>query len=492
MGLERRLWEGLGPRELSKRQRRGSSAQSSSTTGAFNEGEVRFVPAAYSLSGQAYYLLRIPGMTRNGYVCHCVRVDEDGLSAYERVSTQGPFWGHVETREVPAVLVPLLAQLLADPPYFEKPARPRRPPGVGRLPPFCPSPAAGRARPLDRILAAPTFPAVQWAGSAEALRAAGLGLLALPTPRGACCVMRRVDTAVSVWRAAGERVPLEEVLLRCVHGPIGPRYGRRAHPGRAPTLATRRSSQLVVLRGAGSFFAGVPQECELMGLPPHDPLHALLCAEDPGRAHSLLFRGVSVHTSAAVFESLRSSAALPAGRWRVMSAYTGCGTFLAGLRTIGQPYVLVGAGDIDPSCRALIEAVNLPGVAEHAGARWYADSRSDEATLGAPPSDLLLGGFECTTVSGLNRHTSETNIRGTIADLRAVLRYVHAHRPAAFVLENVTRWKAESLQWALAELNALLEELRPLYHLPPPEVLCCSWYGAAMARPRLIWVGVRR
>ena len=120
MGLERRLWEGLGPRELSKRQRRGSSAQSSRTTGAFNEGEVRFVPAAYSLSGQAYYLLRIPGMTRNGYVCHCVRVDEDGLSAYERVSTQGPFWGHVETREVPAVLVPLLAQLLADPPYFER------------------------------------------------------------------------------------------------------------------------------------------------------------------------------------------------------------------------------------------------------------------------------------------------------------------------------------------------------------------------------------
>ena len=282
------------------------------------------------------------------------------------------------------------------------------------------------------------------------------------------------------WREVhGESTVPAALLLACLYGPAGEIHGRRAHPGMLCTLSTSRSSHPVDVRRR--CFLGTPQKLALMGFALDAPFSRLLMGLDPEPAHSVLFRGVSQYTSVRVFAWLMAHGGLPAGAvWRVLLAWAGGGTFAAGLATAGQAYHVVGMSERYAVCRGLLRA-------QYPDAPLWDDAGSSEATIDAPPADGFIGGFPCTSASGLNQHATSADVQRTLDGVDAALEYVRHHRPQFVVLENVTRWLHSPLRWGLDHLTRLLEALPYRWHRC---MLCPSKCAAPMARPRLIWVGV--
>ena len=334
---------------------------------------------------------------------------------------------------------------------------------------------------LGEVTAHPSAPCLELLGSREYELGAAWGLWDLDVAEGTVCVFRRLEGAVARWQEHhGAGPPPSSVLLQGLHGPAGEVHGRRAHPGLLCTLATSRSSHPIDVRRRS--FLGTPQKLQLMRFDSRDLLSTLLVAESAGVAHSMLFRGVSACTSARIFSWARQYAGLPTERpWRVMLQWAGAGTFAAGLRQLGQPYEVVGASECDGTCRRLLEA-------QYPDVPVWPDAGSVAATVDAPPSDVCLGGFPCTTASGLNRHATSADVQRTLDNVDAALDYVRHHRPRLVVLENVTRWLHTPLRWGLDHLTVMLDGLPYRWQRC---LMCPSQCGGPMARPRLVWVGIR-
>ena len=348
-------------------------------------------------------MLLLPILAENRAVMRCVVIFDDGTLYNDFVSCNGLLLRRAtRLEEPPAHLAEAVLDLFDDMPthglFQERFVRALRGhsatgetehcrgrlPAAGELPRLhCPLPPS---RPLARILSA--------ASGREPLRGREMrlgtewGLFEVAHHPAACVVFRSVETAVRQWQRAhpeAAAVP-SEVLARRIHGlDAAQTAGRRACPSMAPTLASSPSSRLIHL--ASRSFVSIAQECELFGLPRKDVLHKALAAladESPSVAHSVLCRGVSLHASTAIFAFINGLGVLPC-KWRVMSAFSGGGLFLAGLRQV-VPYTLVGASDKSTVCQRLLQRCH-PGVPVHRSATCRA------ATRDAPWADVFLAGF---------------------------------------------------------------------------------------------------
>ena len=370
---------------------------------------LKLAPADHEGPDPAYMVL-LPTPAENRCVARCVILYDDGSLKPDFISEHSHLLRHAAPIDVPQHLTQRVLEVLDDPPTHglfglgsfsrRKAARTGPSPHTApdELPPLrSPLPPS---RPLHDILETPTILDSQRIdGRREGRMGDAWGLFSLDLPSGACVVFRRVESAVKRWRAAlgpdtdpEEPVP-PELLERCVHGlPSEATTGHRASPGVAPTLAASPTSQLIIL--SSKCIASTAQLSELFGLPSGDPLRVALEEMHPTRAHSLLCRGISLHSSTAMFDFVQSLGVMPSTRpWRVATAFSGPGTFLAGLRAIKQKYILVKADDIDKQCRRLLLLChpNAKGIVGR-------DSTCHASTFDALPADILLSGFPCVKV----------------------------------------------------------------------------------------------
>ena len=150
----------------------------------------------------------------------------------------------------------------------------------------------------------------------------------------------------------------------------------------------------------------------------------------------MICNGVCAVTTCAVLDTLRSHPSSPLralSTWRIVTAFSGCDTFLACVRACGIKYTILASSDTDPTCRRVLSAT--PHRQAHRPDIHH-DSRG-EAAKTAPASDLTAWGFPCVTFSLLNHHTSDETISSTLQCYIDAFEYIRLRRPAVFLFENV-------------------------------------------------------
>ena len=205
----------------------------------------------------------------------------------------------------------------------------------------------------------------------------------------------------------------------------------------------------------------------------------------------MLCSGVSNHVMTQVLTFLRSNAASPLcglTTWRIVTAFSGPESFLACVRSLSPTlsYVLLASSDTSPACRAVIRAVHSrlqskpPAIfesAQSAGARL------------APFGELTCWGFPCVLFSDLNRFATDDDIAGSISLFDAAFDYLLLRRPPVFIFENVASLLSTRLVWVVDHFLFKINSLGG-YRIYL-SILCPSYFGASMSRPRLIVVAMQ-
>lgn len=317
------------------------------------------------------------------------------------------------------------------------------------------------------------------------------GVLRLPSP--AMIVFGHLERKVRAWlrcriprasRAYFRRrlescVPPYRIILSCIIFP----------EALCPTLSAQRSG--LPIRLCDFTFLTLSHLWSLFGLPAPDSLLRVLRSFKAPTWHRLLCSGVSNHTFSPVLSFLRDDSASPLHgllHWCIATAFSGPETFLACVRSLSPPqlYTLVAVSDPDPTCRAVIRASHLrlqstpPLICEFA---------QSMGACTAPSSDLTYWGFPCVLYSDLNRFVTDDDIANSICLFDTAFEYVRLRRPRVFIFENVASLMSERLVWVvdhfLFKINALGG-----YRIYVG-ILCASFFGANMARPRLIVVAMQ-
>ena len=151
------------------------------------------------------------------------------------------------------------------------------------------------------------------------------------------------STVVAYRRRYGESASVPAAMLK---------RHVRALDAPAPTLTTSHSSHPIVL-GPQPKFLGPRALLSRMGIPPSDPLHAILERESPRRVLRAIGRGVHFLAASSVLHLLLTEPESPLhGRtgWRCGRAFAGCDTFGAALRAAVPDSVVVSASEASSAC----------------------------------------------------------------------------------------------------------------------------------------------
>ena len=117
-----------------------------------------------------------------------------------------------------------------------------------------------------------------------------------------------------------------------------------------------------------------------------------------------------------------------------------------------------------------------------------------------PPCDLLIAGFPCTDVSGLNPGSLSESTRRTIRDASKrtgsvfsnLVEYLRKHQPKLLVLENVTKLAAVSPVCPVSPLGDCLEMLEEAGYFVKVFWLDAYFFGFPVHRSRLYFAGMRK
>lgn len=111
-----------------------------------------------------------------------------------------------------------------------------------------------------------------------------------------------------------------------------------------------------------------------------------------------------------------------------------------------------------------------------------------------PKFDVLLAGFPCQAFSSAGKRQGFLDTRGTL--FFEIERILQAHKPSAFILENVeglvNHDKENSTDSIGRTLSVILEKLKELGYKTTWKVLDASNFGLAQARKRIFIVGTKK
>ncbi len=166
---------------------------------------------------------------------------------------------------------------------------------------------------------------------------------------------------------------------------------------------------------------------------------------------------------------------------RYIDLFCGIGGFRIALETVCRERALAPAcvfsSDIDPDAQTAYRA--------NFGATPCGDIQAVSADA-IPPFDLLLAGFPCQPFSICGEGRGFDDARGTL--FFEIARILAAHRPRAFVLENVKRLAGHDGGRTLRRIREVLEALG---YCVSHRVLNALHFGVPQKRERLFIVGFR-
>ena len=170
---------------------------------------------------------------------------------------------------------------------------------------------------------------------------------------------------------------------------------------------------------------------------------------------------------------------------KAVSLFSGCGGFDWGAKEAGVE--IIWANDIDIHASAAYRGL-FPEVNFEEG-----DIRDFDSFPEAP---ILIGCYPCTGFSVASRRRApgmkERNLKANNSNFlyKEFLRALKHVNPSYLFVENVPGMSSAANGWFLDEQIQGFEEAG--YHVFGPKLLLASEYGAAQARKRLFFVGVRK
>lgn len=172
---------------------------------------------------------------------------------------------------------------------------------------------------------------------------------------------------------------------------------------------------------------------------------------------------------------------------RMGSDCTGYNSASLAAEALGLDYIDVFASDIDPKCRAVLEA-NFRGLtAENV---WWDCMRRHP--LITPVCDVYTAGFPCQSFSTEGLHRGEEDPRGRV--IWSILEYIKQRKPRIFVLENVKALvdNHTMLFYRICRSIAAIKDLsgHRFYHMEW-RVLNSREHGVPQSRQRVFIVGLR-
>ena len=316
------------------------------------------------------------------------------------------------------------------------------------------------------------------------------GVPHLPSP--AMIIFGHLERKVRVWlhqqfpqltpaafcRRLGLCIPPLRIILSCIIGP----------KDLCPTLSSQRSG--LPIRLCDFTFLTLRHLWALFGLPVPDPLFRVLRVLSAPTWHHMLCSGVSNHVMTQVLTFIRSNPASPLcglPSWRIVTAFSGPETFLACIRSLSPPlpYTLVASSDVDPACRAVIRAVHSRLQPEPP---IVFESAQSVGARHAPSCHLTCWGYPCVIFSDLNRFVTDDDLAGSIALFDVAFDHLLLRRPPVFIFENVASLLSTRLVWVVDHFLFKINSLGG-YRIYL-NILCPSYFGARMTRPRLIIVAM--
>lgn len=116
------------------------------------------------------------------------------------------------------------------------------------------------------------------------------------------------------------------------------------------------------------------------------------------------------------------------GTLKVASACSGMGTESFALNSMQVPHHLILASEIQQPMREFLRSNHAPRV-------LLPDCTSAEFLQAGAGADLFVAGFPCQTFSSAGRNSGVKDPRGRV--IVSLIKWLRAHQPAAFILENV-------------------------------------------------------